>query len=100
MRRSRHHTLKTEGRTNIRNAVSISEPPAAAEDRAIPGHWEGDLLYSYATSQIATLVERRFVMRVKVARKDSKAVVDALIPMRDATITTGTAAIWTSVATP
>jgi IS30 family transposase len=81
MRRSRHHTLKTEGRTNIRDAVSISERPATAEDRAIPGHWEGDLLYGNATSQIATLVERqsRFVMLVKVASKDSEAVVDALI---------------------
>jgi len=81
MRRSRHHTLKTEGRANIRDAVSISERPATAEDRAIPGHWEGDLLYGNATSQIATLVERqsRFVMLVKVASKDSEAVVDALI---------------------
>ncbi|AET95137.1 Integrase catalytic region (plasmid) [Burkholderia sp. YI23] len=81
MRRSRHHTLKTEGRTNIRDAVSISERPATPEDRAIPGHWEGDLLYGNATSQIATLVERqsRFVMLVKVASKDSEAVVDALI---------------------
>ncbi|SAL80868.1 IS30 family transposase [Caballeronia telluris] len=81
MRRSGHHTLKTEDRTNIRDAVSISERPATAEDRAIPGHWEGDLLYGNATSQNATLVERqsRFVMLVKVASKDSEAVVDALI---------------------
>src|SRR6201991_1086881 len=81
MRRSRHHTLKTEERTNIRDAVSISERPATAEDRAIPGHWEGDLLFGNATSQIATLVERqsRFVMLVKVAGKDSEAVVNALI---------------------
>ncbi len=81
MRRSRHHTLKTEGRTNIHDAVSISERPATAEDRAIPGHWEGDLLYGNATKQIATLVERqsRFVMLVIVASKDSEAVVDALI---------------------
>lgn len=81
MRRSRHHTLKTEDRTNIRDAVSISERPATAEDRAIPGHWEGDLLFGNATSQIATLVERqsRFVMLVKVASKDSEGVVNALI---------------------
>ena len=81
MRRSRHHTLKTEDRTNIRDSVSISERPATAEDRAIPGHWEGDLLFGSANSQIATLVERqtRFVMLVKIASKDSEAVVNALI---------------------
>lgn len=81
MRRSRHHTLKTEDRTNTRDAVSISERPTTAEDRAIPGHWEGDLLFGNATSQIATLVERhsRFVMLVKVPNKNSEAVVNALI---------------------
>lgn len=81
MRRSRQHTLKTEDRTNIRDAISISERPGTAEDRAIPGHWEGDLLFGNANSQIATLVERqtRFVMLVKIASKDSDAVVNALI---------------------
>ncbi|MCL9851578.1 IS30 family transposase (plasmid) [Ralstonia solanacearum P673] len=81
MRRSRQHTLKTEDRTNIRDAISISERPGTAEDRAIPGHWEGDLLFGSANSQIATLVERqtRFVMLVKIASKDSEAVVNALI---------------------
>ena len=81
MRRSRQHTLKTEDRTNIRDAISISERPSTAEDRAIPGHWEGDLLFGNANSQIATLVERqtRFVMLVKIASKDSEAVVNALI---------------------
>jgi len=78
---SSRRCAEAEGRTNIRNAASISERPATAEDRAIPGHWEGDLSYGNATSQIATLVERqsRFVMLVKVASKDSEAVVDALI---------------------
>lgn len=81
MRRSRQHTLKTEDRTNIRDAISISERPGTAEDRAIPGHWEGDLLFGNANSQIATLVERqtRFVMLVKISSKDSEAVVNALI---------------------
>lgn len=81
MRRSRQHTLKTDDRTNIRDAVSFSERPATADDRAIPGHWEGDLLFGSANSQIATLVERqtRFVTLVKIASKDSEAVVNALI---------------------
>ena len=81
MRRSRHQTLKNIGLGKIKDAVSIRERPAEAEDRAVPGHWEGDLLYGDANSQIATLVERqtRYVMLVKVARKDSETVVNALI---------------------
>ncbi|OWJ56461.1 IS30 family transposase [Paraburkholderia caledonica] len=81
MRRSRHHTMKTETHGRIRDAVSISERPAAVEDRAIPGHWEGDLLFGDASSQIATLVERqtRFVMLVKATGKDTETVVNALI---------------------
>jgi IS30 family transposase len=81
MRRSRHHTQKTPIHGQITDAVSISERPAEAEDRAVPGHWEGDLLFGSKNSQIATLVERhtRFVMLAKVARKDTGTVVDALI---------------------
>ena len=81
MRRSRHHTLKNIGLGKIKDVVSIRERPAEVEDRAVPGHWEGDLLYGDANSQIATLVERqtRYVMLVKVARKDSETVVNALI---------------------
>ena len=81
MRRSRHHTQKTDDHGRIVDAVSISERPAAAEDRAIPGHWEGDLLCGSHISQIATLVERqtRYVMLVKVAGKDTETVVNALI---------------------
>ncbi|MFS2007308.1 IS30 family transposase [Duganella sp. CT11-25] len=81
MRRSRHHTQKTEDHGRISDAVSISERPATAEDRAVPGHWEGDLLCGSHNSQIVTLVERqtRYVMLVKVARKDSETVVNALI---------------------
>lgn len=81
MRRSRHHTQKTDIHGQIVDAVSISERPASAEDRAVPGHWEGDLLFGSHNSQIATLVERqtRYVMLVKVASKDTQTVVDALI---------------------
>ena len=81
MRRSRHHTQKTDNHGRILDAVSISERPATAEDRAVPGHWEGDLLFGSGNSQIATLVERqsRYVMLIKVAGKDTETVTDALI---------------------
>ena len=81
MRRSRHHTQKTDNHGRICDAISISERPATAEDRAVPGHWEGDLLFGSHNSQIATLVERhtRYVMLVKVAGKDTETVVNALI---------------------
>lgn len=81
MRRSRHHTQKTADHGRISDTISIRERPAAVEDRAVPGHWEGDLLCGSGNSQIATLVERstRYVMLVKVDRKDTRTVVDALI---------------------
>lgn len=81
MRRSRHHTQKTDDHGRITDTVSIRERPACAEDRAVPGHWEGDLVFGSNNSQIATLVERqtRFVMLAKVNSKDSETVIDALI---------------------
>jgi len=81
MRRSRHHTQKTPDHGQITDAVSISQRPASIEDRAVPGHWEGDLIMGSKNSQIATLVERktRYVLLAKVDRKDSQTVVNALI---------------------
>ena len=81
MRRSRHHTQKTEDHGRITDTISIRERPASVEDRAVPGHWEGDLLAGSSNSYIATLVERhtRYVMLAKVANKDTQSVVNALI---------------------
>jgi IS30 family transposase len=81
MRRSRHHTQKTADHGRIKDTVSIRERPAEAKDRAVPGHWEGDLVIGSNNSQIATLVERhtRYVMLARVKGKDSETVINALI---------------------
>jgi IS30 family transposase len=80
-RRSRHATQKTGERGQIANAVSIRERPASVEDRAVPGHWEGDLLCGAKNSNIVTLVERhsRYVMLAKVPSRDTQTVITALI---------------------
>ena len=81
IRRSRGMDLTVDRRGKIANMVSIRDRPAAAEDRAVPGHWEGDLLSGSKNSYIATLVERhtRYVMLAKVDSKETQAVVCALI---------------------
>ena len=81
MRRSRHYTQKTDNHGRITDAVSIRERPASVEDRAVPGHWEGDLLFGSNNSQVATLVERhtRYVLLVRAKRKDTETVINALI---------------------
>ena len=78
IRRSRHATQKVG---HILNAVSIKERPASVEDRAVPGHWEGDLLCGSNNSHIVTLVERqsRYVMLAKVSNRETQTVVNALI---------------------
>ena len=81
IRRSKQACRKGDGRGQITDLVSISERPASVEDRAVPGHWEGDLITGSKNSHIATLVERhtRYVMLAKVANKETHTVVSALI---------------------
>ncbi len=81
MRRSRHATGKGVDRGQIKDMISISERPASVEDRAVPGHWEGDLISGPKNSYIMTLVERhtRYVMLAKLTDKSTQTVVSALI---------------------
>jgi IS30 family transposase len=80
MRRSQHLRIFKDSRGRIADAISIRERPAEVEDRAVPGHWEGDLLSSSKNSHMVTLVERhsRFAMLIKVPSKDTAVVVAAL----------------------
>ena len=76
-----HGQWRGDARGQIKDMVSIRERPACVEDRAVPGHWEGDLLTGQNNSYMATLVERhtRYVMLAKVSGKDTETVINALI---------------------
>ena len=80
MRQAKGRTTKSRPLGQIVDAVSIRERPAEVEDRAVPGHWEGDLLSGANNTHIVTLVERqsRFAMLIKIAGKDTASVVGAL----------------------
>jgi len=81
IRRSRHASGTGDSRGSLADMISIRERPASVEDRAVPGHWEGDLLCGSANSYIVTLVERhtRYVLLAKVGSRDSRSVITALI---------------------
>lgn len=80
MRRAKPNTRAGQGRGRIIDAVSIPERPAEAEDRAVPGRWEGDLLAGANNTHLATLVERhsQYVMLAQVEGKDTETVVRAI----------------------
>ena len=81
IRRSRHSSHRGHGKGDLADIVSIRERPAEVEDRAVPGHWEGDLIAGSKNTYIATLVERhtRYVMLAKVSDRQTQTVVPALI---------------------
>lgn len=80
LRRSRRYSTAGPRRGQIVDAMPIAARPAGVEDRAVPGHWEGDLLAGAKNTHIATLVERqsRYVLLIKVSSKEAESVRRAL----------------------
>ena len=79
-RRSKRASAKGQNRGAIQDLVSIRERPPEVEDRAVPGHWEGDMLSGSKNSHVATLVERktRYLMLLKLPAKDASTVAAVL----------------------
>jgi IS30 family transposase len=80
IRKHKRHSVKGQLRSQINGAVSIHERPPEVEDRAVPGHWEGDLLLGRGVSQLATVVERtsRFTVLVQLDRRDMNTVANGI----------------------
>jgi IS30 family transposase len=76
-----HSTRGDRGSIRIVKGVSISERPSEVEDRAVSGHWEGDLISGRKNTHIATLVERksRYIILAQLEGKDTDSVINALI---------------------
>jgi IS30 family transposase len=88
MRRAKAYTKGNVGHGQLSDMVMISERPAEANDRAVPGHWEGDLIFGKKMTSIGTLVERksRYVMLMKLPNGHGAEVVRKAMTKRISTL--------------